>query len=240
MLERLSSVWRHTNQSLLIIQALHVAKIKRLFLCHLIGMAAIQDYLLCTWKLLSSINLNRQITMSLVLDIWISNILCQTYLLLLLILRDIIHLAQLLCVIDVLRKVWLITQLYILLLSNNIGDPHLIIFGLILCVGSFNSCNRLLLLHSHVGNHGATVDSRILLIDHLDLRDLTIWSRCSTFYLLLTTVSRICVSILIDSLVVHLLWLLVLLKLATEFLEMVHLIFATNNPELLVFAHTII
>ena len=49
-----------------------------------------------------------------------------------------------------------------------------------------------------------------------------------------TTVSRSCVL----TLDVNLLWLL--LKLATEFLEMVHLIFATNNPELLIFAHAII
>lgn len=213
-MERLSSVWRHTNQSLLVIHTLQVTKIQRLLgLHHLI---AIEDYLLCAWKLLSTIYLHRQI--SLILEIHLCG---QTYLLRL-ILRDIIQLvqvvAQLLCSIDVLGNVWLITHRQVLLSNKNIWDSHL----LISVSSDLNSCNRpyRLLLETQIGK-------LVLghLIDHLDL-----WDRC--WVLINAAIYRQFLSLNSDSL-----WLLLL---TTEFLDMIQFIFATNNSKLLSFAHTLI
>ena len=92
--------------------------------------------------------------------------------------------------------------------------------------------NRLLLLDAQIGK--LLLGHRRNVVNNLDLRDRTIgvvivFNGASATIPLFETLDAL-----------HGGHLLGLLLLTTEFLEMVHLVFATDNPELLVFAHALI
>ena len=92
--------------------------------------------------------------------------------------------------------------------------------------------NRLWLLDAQIGK---------LLLGHRRnvIKNLDLWDRTIGVVVIVINGATIPLFLTLDALHGgHLL--LGLLLLTTEFLEMVHLVFATDNPELLVFAHALI